>query len=102
MINRGECVERLVDIFVQLEMENLQSLMRKNSYTPRDLTQNLMPGAYCLITMNGDITSKFFKDHLDYPVLKSLNNRDKDSFVKQVNKKMNVWINAQDDFELAA
>lgn len=97
LMTKHEIITRLAEMFCELEIESFKSLMKKQSLDIFQLEERYLPGRYCLLTLNGDISAKFFSDHLNRSALKLMNPKDLDSFIKQVNNKMNDWLAVERD-----
>jgi len=87
-----ENINEHVDLFVKQEIINIRSVSSRMGLAEAAFIAENFPGAtYSFVTVNGDLSKRFLEDNMDQRVFKSLNNRHLDSFIRNVDEKMNRY-----------
>lgn len=98
---RHDTIRELAEIFVEEEISNFKSVCSRGGLNPMELLDRTVSGRqYCFVSMNGDVSEAFIKNN--GPARFRPTNPELDSFIKQVNKAMNLWIAQQEEVCMAA
>lgn len=84
-----ENIQILAHNFCKEEIQNFEYVARKMGIALGDFIYSYFPDRqYCFITLNTDISRSYMTKHLNcYPT-----NKEQDSFIRQVNKEMNRYL----------
>lgn len=89
-VNVQELVEEAAEEFINEELANMISVSSKLKQAPADFIQTNYPGGiYSFLTVNGDISVKYLKEHIPTDFFRKLNNKHFDSFIKMVDVGVN-------------
>lgn len=84
-----ENVQVLAHNFCKEEIQNFESVAKKMGVALKDFIYSYFPDRqYCFVTLNTDISGEYMSKHLHF----SPNNKEQDSFIRQVNKEMNRYL----------
>ena len=89
-INLQELVEEMAERFIDEELSNMLSVSTKLNQEPSNFIEKNYPGGiYSFLTVNGDVSVKYLKDHMEYDHFRKLNNKHFDSFIRMVDSGVN-------------
>lgn len=89
-VNIQELVEELAESFVNDEVANMISVSSKLKQRPASFIESNYPGGiYSFLTVNGDVSVRYLKDHMDSDLFRKLTNKHYDSFIKMVDVGVN-------------
>lgn len=88
--NVQDMVKELAEKFIDDELDNMLSVSNKVNQEPGKFILSRYPGGiYSFLTVNGDLSVKYLKDHMPVELVKKLTNKHYDSFIRMVDEGVN-------------